>query len=239
MSKEYISELVLTEVKRVIQNIGHTNISSPKVEPFADLPKTSAITPIATLINKTLSDQKIIIATETNNQIDMEILEALSEVEIVNVDNKDIETILIPTLSNADLALIADGSDASAIAKIITNGLLLGKEIIVLEEGIYFHNFIKTSHRGFYNMLRNKERSLATFGIKILNKQATIRLLQKKYSTSNSCDKFAGKVLTEDKIKQLHQDGSTDIKVTEKLIITPLAKDYIRANNIILTTVNR
>ncbi len=86
-------------------------------------------------------------------------------------------------------------------------------------------------------MMNKKERLLSTYGIKVMKEESFIDYLEKTFSSRNLVedkDLFAGKLMTEECAKCLYQRGVLEINIEQGVIITPLAKDYIRENNMSL-----
>lgn len=163
----------------------------------------------------------------------------LNEINIKN-EIESFDYIIVPKLSNKDLASIALAIDNSQISTIITDGLLYGKEIVVIKEGIYYRKFKKCINNSFYNMLETYEKQLINFGINIIKEENLFSILENnegkdKNSMSKQIlneNKITKKVVIESDIIKLFEQGYKEICVNEKAIVSPLALDYIKLNGI-------
>jgi len=219
MNKEDIVKLVLDEIKKISSSDNQLSLDDSSLSPLLLLvePKKE--------LDKGL--ESMVRAANFNPTTDPSSFD-------------DSAIIVLSSLSNKNLSYICEGADVGEVPSIIIEGLLLGKEIIIIEEGIDYRKYLNSSNKVFYEMLRNKEKALTTFGIKVIKKKSLASYLNKKVkhaSCLSTGDVFRGKLMTEEHVKYFHQDGFTEVNVTSGVIITPLAKDYIQKNNI--SVVNR
>lgn len=148
--------------------------------------------------------------------------------------------IVLPSLTVKRLANIATGLGENLVEETISDVLLLGRRIYLLEEGIDYRRFKKSANKNYYLMIENYENTLVSFGVEIVNKTELYEII--KFGEIEGRSKEAHfsiknqKVITEKEIKIGLQQGCNTIKIKDKAIITPLAHDLIRANKIKVVT---
>jgi ethanolamine utilization protein len=159
--------------------------------------------------------------------------------------------IIVPKLSNNDLVNIAIGDSKSEAAEIILDGIFKGKKVIVLEEGICYRKFKNTANENFFNMFKGYEKKIISFGIEIVRKKDLITCLDNgsykekikdhhKEEINKALEQeetieegiITKKVICEKDIEKLWNKGYGTITINKKSIITPLAKDFIKTNEI-------
>lgn len=159
--------------------------------------------------------------------------------------------IIVPKLSNKDLVSIAVGDSRSEVSEIIVDGIFRGKKIIVLEDGIAYRKFKDTANQDFFNMFKEYEKRITGFGVEFVKREDLAAYLDdnsfkaKEHSQSKGdISKGLGKeksveeasiikkVASERDIERLWNRGFSTIRIDKKTIITPLAKDFIRTNDI-------
>lgn len=193
--------------------------------------------------------KKILILEKDGNSlwqaIAKEIVSPTDKVEDINSleREKDLEKydyIILPSLTVKRLTNIATGIRNDHIEEGVSDVLLLGKRIYLLQEGIEYRRYKKTANKSYYLMVEEYEKRLMNFGIKIVNKIELYETIKFGELEGNplkaSLDSKDKKIITETEVKQGIQEGFNRIKVNEKTIITPLAHDLIRANKIEVVT---
>jgi len=160
--------------------------------------------------------------------------------------------IILPKLSNRELVNIAMGNPNGEASEIVIDGIFKGKKVIVLEEGVSYRKYKNTANRSFLNMFEEYEEKIISFGIEIvkekdlmdcLNNEACEDSKEKtKIKPKEETNKDLGeaiekavinkKVVSEKDIERLWSKGYSTIAIDKKSIITPLAKDFIRTNEI-------
>lgn len=162
--------------------------------------------------------------------------------------------IILPRLSNKDLVSITMGSPNSEISKIIIDGIFKGKKIIALKDGVCYRKYKDTANKNFFNMFKGYEEKMISFGIEVVKEEELIDCLNdeaykdceenikeqyKENINKNLVKKKAvekaiinKKVVSEKDIERLWSKGYQNIAIDKKSIITPLAKDFIRTNEI-------
>ena len=150
------------------------------------------------------------------------------------------DRILVPHLSNEDLAGIAVGLARSDVGKIVMEGILCGKQVIVLEEGIRYRRYKDRVNENFYNMFQAYEERMASFGVEIAKREVLCEVLknrpEKKQIADYSGDaeergvRIAKKVIVETDLYQLYTKGCKKVYIDKASVVTPLASDYIRTH---------
>ncbi|SKC81578.1 ethanolamine utilization protein [Maledivibacter halophilus] len=151
--------------------------------------------------------------------------------------------IIAPNLSNKDLAGIALGIEKSNISRFIIEGILRGKKIIAIEDGIEYKKFKERSNLNFFRIFEEYQEKIMKFGISVV-KRENLYMIFKEKETKNFSKKLDGlkenldeallnkKVIIEKDIYNAYNIGYKNICINKKSIITPLAVDYIKSNKI-------
>lgn len=164
----------------------------------------------------------------------------------LDLDNYD--HIIIDGMSNFHLvtsALLVPGTN---ISKLILKARLTGKKVYVEKSSLEYKKYEGTIDKGLKEKLERYEKTIAGYGVQFLSVQDIVKVVKSsfenatavseecwegKYSEEECCvlDK---KLITEQDLKKLVQKGHRKVKIGNKSIITPLAKDYIKIHNICL-----
>lgn len=180
--------------------------------------------------------------------------EELYEFFSLDLSDKNIEGydfVLVPKLDNRELVNISLGVPCGVKEKVIIDSILKGEKVYILEEGIEYRKYNKTSNKVFFNMYADYENKLVNFGLNIVNSFNSI--FQNEYENIEEknqeikrekeeiveCNKpctveVDKKLLTERDIDKLYKSGIKEIIIKSKTVLTPLAKDYIRIKNIVI-----
>lgn len=118
--------------------------------------------------------------------------------------------VIITRLSCTMLANLANGTGGGE-EEFIFGMLLEGKPVYIKPDGVVYKSFKSTAPRALYSLYDNCEKKLAAYGIRYLPCGGTVS--KKLICVSDLC-------------------GVTDITVDRRSIISPLAQDYIKQNNI-------
>lgn len=177
----------------------------------------------------------------------------------VDDDIDSLDYIIVPNLSIKDLSSIAIGLEQSQISKVVIDSILHGKKVVVIEEGIDYRKFRNISSENFFQLFKSYEDRLVSFGIDIVKKEELLfylsentcvkdikkELVQESFKNINQGKKvhvieatISKKAVSEGDIKRIWDLGYKTIYLNEKSIITPLAKDYIRTNEIEIKRIN-
>ena len=140
------------------------------------------------------------------------------------------EAVFIARISFTDLADIAHGKDATKLSCAVTNAILSGKEVYLLEAGLPYKKYKRTvSNRNFYNMLEGYVNTLRTFGVKVVKEQWQGNNLERSAIEDNTADK----VITERTAKEFVEKCTGGVvHLRYGTVITPSAKDVFNHSQI-------
>lgn len=158
------------------------------------------------------------------------------------------ESIVIEGLTNFELvssALLVPGTNVS---KLILKGRLTGKTIYIEKESIEYKKHKSIIDKGLERKLEHYVDCLRDYGVKILKAQEIVEdikahngnvNLNNETNVKSACQskdqcRLDKKLITEQDLKKLIQQGHKIIQISKGSIITPLAKDYIKTNNMSL-----
>ncbi|MBU5591916.1 TIGR02536 family ethanolamine utilization protein [Clostridium sp. MSJ-4] len=201
-------------------------------------------------------EKRVLILEETKDLCP--IVKGKIEEERISVDYidnmKDInsyEFILIQNLSNNELINISRGYVSSSKESVILDLLLKGKKIYALEKGLQYKKYDSTSPKALLEVFKGYKDKLASFGVEftslrsILSKSKDCKescVIEKTISAgiskvqevdNNSLSQVLSKrLISEVDVRDLKKEGIGEIIVPKKSIVTPLAKDFARVNNI-------
>lgn len=163
----------------------------------------------------------------------------LSELEELNIE--DFKHIIISSFTLNQLTNIAIGKSDDNITSIIIECILKGKNIFILNDGVIYRKYKTTSNENFYNMIEGYEKNIISFGIKFIDKKDIDNLIndnkkniEKEHDIIDTKNrhKIENKIITESVLENIYRKGHKSITINNNAIITPLAKDYIRINNL-------
>lgn len=165
-----------------------------------------------------------------------------------NIDIMNFDYILIDGISNFELvssALLVPGTN---ISKLLFKARLTNKNIYIEKDNIEYKKYLNAIDKGLEKQLRYYEDCIISYGVKIMT-AAEILMELESYETHeidvnklNSNDvsktadvyKFDKKVITEQDLKKLMHHGNKKFRVGKGSIITPLAIDYMKTNEMSL-----
>lgn len=161
-----------------------------------------------------------------------------------NVQHFDV--ILLRNLSNVSLGKIAEGIGDTAFTELVIQAILLGKKIIIPNEEVEIFKYKDTAPKLYYGMMTQKIESLKNSGIIfcsieqlesiLLDKECELE--KKKGETifgkpaiavmetsPQNAITIEKRVITERDIQNAYEQHANLICITEKTIITALARD--------------
>ena len=138
--------------------------------------------------------------------------------------SNDSKKIIVSNLKISELVALGNGAFSNEKAEEILNHILNGDEVFLIKEGLEWRSY-KNIPGKLLEKYENYENMLKDYGIKFFNKIEIIDFLK---NASNQYS-FNKKVLNLSDIKKLKEK---EIIISEKTIITQLAIDYIKENNI-------
>lgn len=161
-----------------------------------------------------------------------------NELEELNVES--FKHIIISSFTLNQLTNITIGKSDDNITSIIIECILKGKNIFILNDGVKYRKYKNTANINFYNMIETYEKNIISFGINFIDEDDIDNLIkdnkkniEKEYDIGNKKSyEIDNKIITESVLEKIYRQGHINITIKSDAIITPLAKDYIRINNI-------
>lgn len=176
--------------------------------------------------------------------------EDLEGVEFVTWNGEDaleeilegIDTVIIPEIDMNDLANVAMGQITSHIGKMLVTGLMTGKNVLVLAEGLKYRQYEASAPKALYEMYQSYENKLFQFGAKVIEKHSIAKFIgnttapvetraEVKKSTQ-AYDISQKKLIDYSLVKYLYDEKTDHILVSKKAIVTAMAKDFIKDQDI-------
>jgi len=176
-----------------------------------------------------------------------------------DVDLAKCEAVVLHDLTNESLAKIADGICDTPYTKLVSQALLMGKTVYLLQDQIELYQYRQTAAKVYYKMFRQKLGMLEQSGLVIccpdkiegilatgLPEGATCTTTESKECKTSEAPKAATQsadaadhcvtlekhLITEHDIVQACAAGATQIIVGTKAIVTDLAKEYAQNHHV-------
>ncbi len=168
------------------------------------------------------------------------------EADKAKVSSVEIEEIIITKLDMKLLIELSELIQFDPRAEFILTSLLKGKNIYVLTGGVKYYQYQAVSPHTLYNKLMEAEDKLKSFGVEFLSlKELEQRLLKesssmelKNESVSAAVDQeyflLDKKLIDYSIVKNIYEKKHNKIEISDKSIVTALAKDFIKDKNISL-----
>lgn len=154
-----------------------------------------------------------------------------------------IEVVVLFNLTTEAMCKLASGITDTSYTKLAAQALLMGKKLYVPREEVELYKYPVGGLGSYQCMLQAQLTKLVSFGLKI----CPLAELEDCILGENSCEAapapaeepepekeitFSKKVITERDIIEANRDGVKVIRITERNILTALAKDAASARNI-------
>lgn len=162
---------------------------------------------------------------------------------VKNSSSADI--ILVESISFDAILRIASLCPLTADEAVVIKSLLKGKKVLVLNESFDFHQYKQTSKALLFQDLQEQYEKLIRYGVQFYKKEELIAILEESTSGENnkpahdvpknsSTPKTVEKVglLTEKKLIEMNLSDNDSIRLKKGMIVTALAKDYLKRHNI-------
>lgn len=164
------------------------------------------------------------------------------EYNIISYDEniQDCDIAIIPKLTLGTMANLANLNASSIEEKFIITMIMRGKKIYILEGGIEYKIYKDTAPKQLYNKYLNFEKQLINYGIEILNEGCNSEITSSYHGELSSnlsiedakSERISKRVITESDIRKIYEKEKNVIIVGDNSILTPLARDFIKINNI-------
>ncbi len=152
----------------------------------------------------------------------------LSPLEDYKGDISSFECVFITKLSCSELVDCASGKDSNAVCCAVTNALLHGKKVYLLESSLPHRSFSETANRNFYKMFEGYVNTLRSFGVEFIPKQWH----GKNLNCNAIADNTADKVITEKIALLLCEKSDGTVHLRKGTVITPSARDVFNHSGI-------
>ena len=180
--------------------------------------------------------------------------------DVLEPSAENFDHIVLADLPNKLLGDMAMGLERGRDGCVIVESLMLGKTVHILEEGIVYRRFKETAKPAFYQLFEQKEQALVSYGMivvactdlaRVLKGEvvapaatvpaarttpavvATTSALEPVKSVRTDAMEITHKrVISERDLSRAHEDGYTRFAVTQQALLTPLAKDFVRLNEL-------
>ena len=162
---------------------------------------------------------------------------------VKNSSSADI--ILVESIGFDAILRIASLCPLTADEAVVIKSLLKGKKVLVLNESFDFHQYKQTSKALLFQDLQEQYEKLIRYGVQFYKKEELIAILEESTSGENnkpahdvpknsSTPKTVEKVglLTEKKLIDMNLSDNDSIRLKKGMIVTALAKDYLKRHNI-------
>ena len=156
--------------------------------------------------------------------------------------------VLIPRLTVTMLANLANGIGTTVEEQFILYQLLQGQKVIVLQNGVEHREYKKQSPALLYKVYEEYEKKLKGFGVfflysnellkepKQLEEEKPEQLTEQELKVPcKKSSKITKRVISEADLQKIHLQNIKEITISDKSIITPLAKDFIRTHHLVIT----
>ena len=172
-----------------------------------------------------------------------DILEREGYQVVKNSSSADI--ILVESIGFDAMLRIASLCPLTADEAVVIKSLLKGKKVLVLNESFDFHQYKQTSKALLFQDLQEQYEKLIRYGVQFYKKEELVSILEEStggennnpvqdVSKSSSTHKTVEKVglLTEKKLIEMNLSDNDSIRLKKGMIVTALAKDYLKRHNI-------
>ena len=162
---------------------------------------------------------------------------------VKNSSSADI--ILVESIGFDAMLRIASLCPLTADEAVVIKSLLKGKKVLVLNESFDFHQFKQTSKALLFQDLQEQYEKLIRYGVQFYKKEELVSILEESTGGENnkpahdvpknsSTPKTVEKVglLTEKKLIEMNLSDNDSIRLKKGMIVTALAKDYLKRHNI-------
>lgn len=152
------------------------------------------------------------------------------QVRLVDSAN-EAEVVCLPQTSAKLFAEVAKGyGDLPHTEEILTH-LAKGKKVCILEEGIPYRKHAATCPEKLYEKWLSYEAVAMSYGVRIVNREALFSskgaCLSKNTVDSGVCQ-INQRIITEKVLSLIPNRNAQRIEILTDAIVTPLAQDYIR-----------
>lgn len=162
-----------------------------------------------------------------------------------DVDIASCEAVVLHDLTNESLAKIASGICDTAFTKLVSQALLMGKTVYLLQDQIELYNYRQTAAKLYYKMFREKLGMLEQSGLIIccpdkiedilvngMPEAATCHTQQAETKAVEQTLTLTKRLISERDVVEACESGVSRILVGAKAIVTDLAQEYAQNHNV-------
>ncbi len=136
------------------------------------------------------------------------------------------------TVASAKLfAEIGKGYGDHEHTAVILNQLALGKKVCILEEGIPYRKYEATCPPKLYEKWLSYEETVKSYGVQFVSRETlfgSVKHSVLETPIKGACHVLDQRVVTEKILSRIPQRSTQTIAISKDAIVTPLAQDYIR-----------
>ncbi|WP_374019603.1 ethanolamine utilization protein [Paenibacillus thiaminolyticus] len=158
---------------------------------------------------------------------------------------RDCDLLLIPKTCIQLLSNLAHGISAGQRERFVLTMLLKGRKVVLLEDGLAYRKYKPTAPVLLYKLYDGMVDKLRGYGIRVVKEtelplacledggaavipQAERGAAYADFDALSQPEALHGKVITEAELKKCRLQNRTEIVIDRHAIITPLAQDYMR-----------
>ncbi|MBG9774848.1 ethanolamine utilization protein [Brevibacillus laterosporus] len=187
----------------------------------------------------------IIMDNQAHPEIEAHI-ESHYDFQYYDEQTRDCDLVIIPTICIQLLGNLANGISAGSRERFILTMLLKGKKVVALENSMVYKKYKQTANPLLYKQYEEFEERIKSFGIQMVQVSDLLNIDGKEHKPEVASTKqeseiereearqevISKKLITESDLKKFHLRKVNQIIVSKNSIITPLAKDYIKMQQI-------
>lgn len=156
---------------------------------------------------------------------------------------RDCDVLIIPTICIQLLSHLANGISAGPRERFVLTMLLKGRKVIAFEEGLLYRKYKSTASVLLYKMYDEFTDKLSDYGIRMVKETEMLAACMEEgrlkdmtqvephtesVYAPHDAEVLSRKVITEAEVKKHRLQNRTEIVIDRHSIITPLAQDYLR-----------
>lgn len=164
--------------------------------------------------------------------------------------SSDWDVLLLARLPVETMAYAANGMPGTPEASCILKGLLSGKKVYALEQGLEYRGFRDSAGKNLYRLYLHQEEALKNIGVEVIPCAGDVIRLSVNHGVDlnrpygNLAEREGGKqaacvvdlshlgLLRESDVMRIRNSGGQSLLVGHKTKITPLAMDYITSHRL-------
>lgn len=190
--------------------------------------------------------QAVLLAAEPASALES-VLHPHYDVHYYEETLRDCDLLLIPKTCIQLLSNLANGISAGPRERFVLTMLLKGRKVVLLEEGLAYRKYKPTAPVLLYKLYDGMVDKLRGYGIRVVKQTELPSACLENGGTAGvhqaereaeyvdvlpQPEALLGKVITEAELKKCRLQNRTEIVIDRHAIITPLAQDYMRTQQL-------